>query len=383
MNFEDLSFLRKTLDLAKAWEGFTGENPSVGAVVVKSGKVLSEGVHRGPGKPHAEREAINKAISRFGPDGVRGATLYVSLEPCSTWGRTPPCADLIKEVGITRVVFGTWDPNPKNRKKILALRKSGIELSWPKGHLAKEFERFYRPFDIFVNYGRPFVVVKVAQTLNGFVVDTLGRSKWITSEKTRVLVHRRLRARSSGLMTGVGTVLADDPQLNVRGVKQRNVLLRVIVDPDLRVSIRNQVLLNAGPNLPVLIVISERVGENRVRAFLSALGGKREVIGVLKVKEKKGRLDLREVLQKLRSRMGGMYLLVEAGPNLVSSLFQERLVDRLVVCVSKSLFGGGRNWLELEEIGLENRIYLEGYKIEDLREDIWMEFDVWWNNKTY
>ena len=383
MNSEDKAFLLRSLDIARSWEGFTGENPPVGAILVKDGKVLSEAVHRGPGRPHAEREAIRKAISRFGASDVKGATLYVSLEPCSSWGRTPPCTEIIKEMHIKRVVFGSWDPNPKNRKGVLSLRKRGIELDWPRGRFAKEFERFYRPFDVFINQKRPFVIVKVAQTLNGFIVDGNGHSEWITSMKTRNLVHRRLRRRVSGLMTGIGTILADDPQLNVRGVKQRNILLRIIIDPRLRIPIKSQVLLGANEMLPVLMVISEKVGGKRIRNFLSSLGDKRSVVQVLRVKEENKKLDLSEVLRKVSTRIDGMYLLVEAGPGLVSGLFRAKLVDRMVVCMSKSVIGGGRNWLELKEIALHNRIYLESSLIEDLDRDIWMEFDVCWNNKTY
>ncbi len=383
MNSNDKAFLLRSLDLARSWEGFTGENPPVGAVLVKGNKVLSEAVHRGSGKPHAEREAIRKAISRFGASAVKGATLYVSLEPCSSWGRTPPCTEIIKNTCIKRVVFGSWDPNPKNRKGVLSLLKEGIKLDWPRGNLAKEFKRFYRPFDVFINQKRPFVIVKIAQTLNGFIVDKNGQAKWITSPKTRRLVHCRLRRRVSGLMTGIGTILADDPQLNVRGVGQKNVLLRIILDPELKTPIESQVLKNSNKMLPVLILVSEQVAEKRIRSFISSLKDKGGIVQILKMKEREQKLNLYDVLKEVGRRMNGMYLLVEAGPRLVSDLFRCQLVDRLVVCISKSIIGAGRTWLELEEVGLQNRLRLESRIMEDLGEDIWVEFDVCWDNKTH
>ncbi len=380
MNSEDRAFLLRSLELARRWEGLTGENPSVGALVVRDGKVISEAVHRGPGKAHAERSAIKKAISRFGKTSVEGATLYVSLEPCSSWGKTPPCTEIIREAGISRVVFGCWDPNPKNRKGVLVLRKDGIELDWPKGDLAQEFVRFYRPFDVFVNQGRPAVIVKVAQTLNGLVMDGKGRSRWITSEETRRLVHRRLRSRVSGIMTGIGTILADDPQLNVRGIKQKNRLLRVIVDSQLRTPVNSRVISNAGERLPVMIAVSDRVPGSRIKRFYSRIRNKQDFVEVVKIRKGRNGLDIEEVVKEAGKRMDGFYLLVEAGPTLISGLVEREVVDRLVVCTSKSLIGAGRNWLEIEEIGLDNRIYLDEGKVEDLGKDLWMEFDVRWNN---
>lgn len=230
----DNYFLRETLRLAKKGEGWVNPNPMVGAVIVKNRKVIARGYHHRAGQPHAEIEALRAAKT-----SVKGATLYVNLEPCCHFGKTPPCIDAIIKSGIKRVVFSTLDPNPKvSGKSAKILRKTGIKIS--KGLLTAEARRLNEALFIFYEKHRPFVALKFAASLDGKIAARTGDAKWITNEQARHST-RSLRGKYQGVLVGAGTVLADDPHLGTRIAGKRNPL-RIVLDTTLKIPLTSQVL---------------------------------------------------------------------------------------------------------------------------------------------
>ena len=246
-------YIRRTLRLAARAQGMTSPNPMVGAVIVKNGEILSEDYHRKPGTLHAEALAIATAGKE-----AKGSTLYVNLEPCChTEKRTPPCAKTIIHAGIKRVVIGMTDPNPKvSGKGISELKDAGIEVT--SGVLENEARKLNEAYTKYITTGKPFVTLKVAMTLDGKIATPEGQSKWITGEQARKKVHT-LRSRADAIMTAIGTVKADDPQLTVRMKKGKNPL-RIVIDPNLEIPLHAKILRTPPPTI---IVTRERRGKKR------------------------------------------------------------------------------------------------------------------------
>ncbi len=231
----DEFYIRQTLRLAAKARGMTSPNPMVGALIVKNGIIIAGDFHRKPGTPHAEVLVIEKA-----GENAKGATLYVSLEPCChIEKRTPPCTRSIVNAGIKKVIIGMKDPNPKvSGRGILELQNAGIDVR--SGILEDEAKRLNETYIKYITTGKPFVILKIAMTLDGKIATPEGQSKWITGEKSRKTVHR-LRSRIDAIMTAIGTVKADDPQLTAR-IKGGKNPLRIVIDPNLEMPINANVL---------------------------------------------------------------------------------------------------------------------------------------------
>ncbi len=318
--------MARALALAACGLGTTSPNPPVGAVIVRRGRVVGEGYHRRAGAPHAEA----LALSRAGPR-ARGATLYVTLEPCCHLDkRTPPCVPSIVAGGIMRVVVAVRDPNPKVRGRgLTALRRARLRVDLGVGNA--EAERLLEPYRRLVTSGRPFVTLKVASTLDGKIATARGESRWITSPAARKLVHQ-LRARSDAVLTGSGTVLADNPSLTARaGSAQGHQPLRIVLDPTLRVPLRAKVLRDR--KAPTLIVTTE-TGAAANRAALQKIGAE-----VLVLPSRQGRIQWRALLSEL-GRRGIASLLVEGGAEVNASVLREGVVDRVLVFLAPTLLGG-------------------------------------------
>lgn len=330
--------MRRALRLAA--RGFTAPNPMVGAVLVKDGRVIGEGYHRRAGLPHAEVEALRQA-----GDKARGATLYVTLEPCSHWGRTPPCADALIEAGVRCVYAAMQDPNPLvSGKGFQRLREAGVEV-----YVGVLEEQARHLNEIFVKYhttGMPFVTVKAAMSLDGKIATRTGDSKWITSEPARRLVHR-LRARHDAILVGVDTVLRDDPLLTVRLPRLREPLRRwrVVVDSRLRCSESAQVL--KVEDAPTLIATTASAPPDKV-ARLRERGVEVEVLPALN-----GRVDLFALMQTLAQR-GITGVLCEGGGTLIASLFASQLVDKVIFFYAPRLIGGKDAPTAVEGEGITN-----------------------------
>ncbi len=322
---EDQKWMRLALRLAKKGMGWTSPNPNVGAIVVKSGRVIGKGFHRKFGGPHAEVFALQEAGTE-----ARNATLYVTLEPCSHYGKTPPCADRIIEAGLKRVVVATPDPNPLvNGKGIAKLRKAGIEVTI--GVEADKAKALNAPFFKFVRTGLPFVTLKIAQTIDGKIATPSGDSRWISGKASRRLVHR-WRSQMDAVLVGIGTVLQDDPQLTVRMVRGRNPI-RFVLDPHLRIP-ETAKILNLPDSSKTIVVTGE---ENRKKtAFIQEKGAE-----VLFVPQNRDELfDVTKLLAAVTQK-NILSILVEGGRGVFSAFLKQRAFDRVAVFVAPKIAGAG------------------------------------------
>jgi len=320
--------MRRALRLACQALGDTSPNPLVGAVVVRHGRVVGQGYHRRAGLPHAEVEALRQAGAQ-----ASGAILYVTLEPCNHVGRTPPCVDAVIAAGIRHVVIAMRDPNPlTNGQGIARLRRAGVRVE--TGMLAEEARRLNEPFVKYITRKMPWVIAKVAQSLDGKIATRTGESRWISSVASRQLVHR-LRRQVDGIMVGVNTILRDDPLLSARSSARFARVdrpVKVIVDSHLRTPLSSRCLSASSP-APTMIATTERSPTKRA-SF------ERRGVEVLVVRAVKGRVPLRPVFRELARRHQITSLLIEGGGEVLASALSERLVDRLVWYVAPILIGG-------------------------------------------
>ena len=319
-----VKMMKRALSLARRGVGRTSPNPAVGCLIVRDGEVVGEGWHRKAGAPHAEVHALRRA-----GDMARNADVYVTLEPCSHFGKTPPCADALVEAGVARVFVGMVDPNPLvSGKGIDRLRAAGIEVT--AGIMERECGRINEAFIKHVTTGLPFVILKSAMTMDGKTATASGDSKWITSEKARGYVHK-LRAMVDGIMVGVGTVIADDPQLTCRSAGKRKDPLRIIVDSRLRIPTDARVLhLESDAETLIATVLrqSEKIDE------LRKLG-----IEIISCRERDGRVDLADLFRKLGG-MGIQSLLLEGGRELAGEAVRLGLIDKFLLFYAPKLVCG-------------------------------------------
>ena len=360
---DDERFMERALTLAAKGINTTHPNPRVGCVVVNDGAVVGEGWHRMAGEEHAEIIALGQAGKR-----ARGATLYLTLEPCSHHGRTRPCVHALIKAGIRRAVIAMEDPNPLvNRAGISALRGAGIEVDLGVGkHSAQKLNR---GFCKRILHGRPWVTLKMAVSLDGKTAMASGESQWITGPEARRDAHK-LRAASSAILTGVGTVLRDDPQMTARpqesGEMERQPL-RVILDSNLSTPRQAKILRPPGRAL-----IITTAGNDRDAELLSG-----DAVEVIPCRERAGRIDLQQVMTELADREINE-LMLEAGPRLSGNMLKARLVDQVVIYMAPDLLGndarGMFNIPELETMADKYRL-----KFHDLRmigEDLRLRLDI-------
>ena len=321
----DEQFMLQALDLAASADYHTSPNPMVGAVVVRDGTVVGMGAHMRAGEPHAEVHALNTA-----GDAARGADLYVTQEPCSHVGRTPPCVDAVIAAGVRRVIVGMQDPNPKvDGKGIAALRKAGITVV--TGVLADRARRLNEFFVKHVTTGMPFVTAKFAMSLDGRIATHSGESKWITSDEARAEVHR-LRHAHDAILVGANTVLRDDPNLTTRlpegGGRSP---LRIVVDSRLRIPYEARIFAQESGS--VLLATSDRARGDRLREF------EKRGVPVVVLPAEHGRVGLRDLLRHL-GRQDTISLLIEGGASMHGSAFDQGLVDKVVAFIAPRVIGG-------------------------------------------
>lgn len=315
--------MRRALALARRGLGKTSPNPAVGAVLVRKGRVVGEGWHKQAGGPHAEVVALRGA-------NARGATLYVTLEPCSTWGRTPPCTETIIAAGVKRVVVAARDPNPKhNGRGLKVLRDAGIRVE--AGLLAEEAAGMNEGFNQWITTGMPLVIAKAGMSLDGKIATRTGDAKWITGEAARREGHR-LRARVDAILLGTNTVVRDDPGLTVRHGVRGQQPWRVVIDARGRVPQMAKVFSDAQRRRTLVLTTS--LSSVAWRRFLSGKG-----VDVIVLPQKNGRIDLRAAL-KAFGRRDITSVLVEGGGELLGSLFDAQLVDRVALFYAPIIIGG-------------------------------------------
>jgi len=319
----DERWMRIALDQARKGLGLTRPNPPVGAVVVAGRQFAGAGFHRRAGGPHAEIHALRRAGTR-----ARGATLYVTLEPCSTTGRTPPCTDAIIKAGIRRVVVATLDPNPRHAGRgIKILRRAGIAVA--VGIAAGDARHLVAPFTAWIKQQRPMVTLKMAVTLDGRIADTRGRSRWLSGPTSRAFVQT-LRRHADAIMVGGGTIRADDPSLLPRPAYGRRPL-RVIVSATGSLAPRAKVLCD-GCQSQTVIATTRRCSPALINRML-ACGVTVKVLPTLH-----GHVDLRALMRYL-GRLGILHVLCEGGGHLAGALFKARLVDQLYWVVAPAVLG--------------------------------------------
>lgn len=348
-------YMKRALELAKKGAGHTSPNPMVGCVVVKDGRIVTEGYHERYGEFHAERNALTRC-----EEDLTGAEMYVTLEPCCHQGNTPPCTDIIIERSIGKVYVGSMDPNPKVAGKgVKILQEHGIEVE--TGVLEKECLALNEIFFYYITTGIPYVAMKYAMTLDGKIASCTGDSKWVTGETARHHVHE-LRKQYSAILAGIGTVLADDPMLNCR-IEEGVDPVRVVCDSSLRIPLSSQLVKTAG-DIPVIVAYAKENPEKE-KALLQA--------GVELISAgRDGRVDLAVLMRELGKRKIDS-VLVEGGGAIHGSLLKSGLVQKIYCYLAPKLIGGREAGSPVEGDGfsrMKDALPVKEMEILPLGEDI-------------
>ena len=360
MNSRD--YMLRAITLAKLGNGYTAPNPMVGAVIVKNGRIIGEGYHKKCGGLHAERNAFASLT-----ENAEGAEMYVTLEPCCHYGRTPPCTEAVIEHKISKVYIGSRDPNPlvsgKGAKK---LRENGIEVI--EDFMREECDALNPVFFHYITTGMPYAVMKYAMTLDGKIAAYTGRSQWITGSAAREHVHS-LRGTYSAVLAGIGTVLADDPMLNCR-IENAHQPLRVVADSNLRIPVDSR-LCQTAEEYPLLIACT-RCDEQKKNA-LEALGAE-----VVVLPERNGHTDLNALMKYLAQKQISS-VLIEGGGELNYSALESGIVSHVCAYIAPKLMGGRTAKTPVSGIGAEhpdNAALLKNRRITPLGDDILLEYDI-------
>jgi len=327
----DTVLMNHALGLARRGLGRVAENPAVGALIVKQGRILGRGWTQPGGRPHAETRALHQATEIYGADDVKGATAYVTLEPCAHKGKTGPCVEALIEAGVSKVVTAMTDPDPRTAGQGHArLRAAGIEVI--EGVCEAEARSLNEGFVTRITQGRPLVALKIATSLDGKIATTKGDSQWITGAEARHRAHL-MRARMDGLLVGSGTALADDPNLTCRvpGLEDRSPL-RIVMDGRLRLPL-TYTLVKTAKEVPTLLVTLKGADKDRIKAYEQA------GVGILQIDaDGAGRPDVILMLKALGER-GLNRLMVEGGSHLAGSLLRAGVVDRIAWFRAASVMG--------------------------------------------
>ena len=325
-------YMKRALSLAARVKGKTSPNPMVGAVIVNQGRVVGEAYHQQAGKPHAEILALHQAGPR-----ARGGVLYVTLEPCChSHKRTPPCVPLLIQSGLTQVCVAMADPNPQvSGQGIHMLKRAGLQVSI--GVLEDEAQQLNAVYRYWITTGRPFVILKGAMTLDGKIATRTGQSKWITGDQSRKDVHR-IRSQVDAVMVGIGTVLADNPELSVRGSKETTVArkgrqpVRVVLDSRLRIPLKAKILQWVHEQ-PTIVCTTVQASPKKIQTL------REQDVQVWVLPQKKGRVSLKASLTQLGTK-GISSVLLEGGSTLNASALHEGLVNQVRLYVAPLLMGG-------------------------------------------
>jgi diaminohydroxyphosphoribosylaminopyrimidine deaminase/5-amino-6-(5-phosphoribosylamino)uracil reductase len=352
-------FMKRAIELAKKGAGWTNPNPLVGAVIVKDGEIIGEGWHEKIGGLHAERNALKNCQK-----SPKGAEIYVTLEPCCHYGKTPPCTEALIENGIGKVYVGNLDPNPKVAGKgIQILRDHGIEVV--TGVMEEECSKLNDIFFHYIKEEIPYVALKYAMTMDGKIATSAGESQWITGETAREHVHQ-LRHRYAAIMVGIGTVLADDPMLNAR-VENGHDPVRVICDSNLRIPTECQIVKTAGKIPTIIATLSEDAKKTEQLEKAGCL--------VWKPKEAGGHIDLRNLFEMLhREEIDSV--LVEGGGILNEAVIKSGCVSKAYVYIAPKIFGGSKAKTPVEGDGIskiKDALYLKDLTCRMLGDDILLE----------
>ncbi|MBU5426844.1 bifunctional diaminohydroxyphosphoribosylaminopyrimidine deaminase/5-amino-6-(5-phosphoribosylamino)uracil reductase RibD [Tissierella pigra] len=358
----NIDYMSRALELAKEGIGYTNPNPLVGAVIVKDNRIIGEGYHKVYGSHHAEINAFLNAN-----EDVKDATMYINLEPCSHHGKTPPCTKTIIEKGIKKVIIGLKDPNPiVSGRGVQTLEEAGIEVVI--GILEEEGKKLNEIFIKYITTKFPFVIMKTAMTLDGKIATYTNESKWITGELSRKYVHE-LRHRVTGIMVGIGTVLADDPSLTTRLEDSKCCdPIRIIVDSSAQIPLEAKVL-NLESDAGTIIAVTEKANKEKIK-MLEKKGAE-----VIVTPSKEGRVDLSLLMKKLGKRNIDSILL-EGGSELNYAALEEGIVDKVNVFIAPKIIGGNTAKTPIGGQGkayIREAIELERLDFHRFGEDIMVE----------
>ena len=354
----DARHLQRAIELASRARGQTSPNPIVGAVVVKDGRVIGEGITQRPGEQHAETMALDAC-----EENTAGATLYVSLEPCCHQGRTPPCTDAILSAGIARVVIASDDPTPKAAGRGPGiLRDEGVRVDFVDGDIGDAARMLNQPFRKHARAGRPLVVFKSAMTLDGKVATRTGDSQWISGEASRARAHR-WRAESDAVAVGIGTALADDPRLTARIEGVARQPRRVVFDSEARLPLDSQLVREVG-DVPLIVVCSRAASRTSVQALESA------GVDVIVVTGENEGARVEHALDELGAR-DIQSLLLEGGPHLAGAFLEAGEIDEARIFVAPLMLGGAKAKTAVEGMGVSEiaggarALAIEAERLED------------------
>lgn len=367
-------YMRRAIELAKKGSGHVNPNPLVGAVIVRDGEIIGEGYHECYGQLHAERNAIANAKKRG--NSLEGSTIYVTLEPCCHYGKTPPCTEAIIEEKIARVVVGSDDPNPLvSGKGFQMLREKGIEVI--PHFLKEECDAMNYVFFHYIRTGTPYVAMKYAMTMDGKIACYTGDSKWVTGEESRAHVQT-LRNHYKGIMAGIGTVLADDPMLNCRIEGGRDPI-RIIADSHLRIPMDSQLVRTAGQQ-PLIVACLPDADEEKVAQLQEKGVEVLRIPGVTTAditEEQKEVISLPVLMKELGARkIDG--ILLEGGGQLNESALQAGIVDRIYCYIAPKIFGGAQAKTPVEGQGLTRAADAWQFKrigMQEFGQDILLEYE--------
>ncbi len=378
MNIQDKQYMLRAIELAAKGGGWTNPNPNVGAVIVKDGRIIGEGYHERCGQLHAERNAFANLT-----EDASGATIYVTLEPCCHYGKTPPCTEAIIEHNIARVVIGSRDPNPLVAGKgAKLLREKGIVVE--EDFMREECDKLNAIFFHHITTGKPYVAMKYAMTLDGKIATRTGASKWITGDKAREHVHTK-RSRYAAILAGIGTVLADDPMLNAR-IDNAHQPVRVIVDTSLRIPMDSNIVKSVGEYKTIVACKSLEQSDKQIekKNQLEELG-----ITVVELPLVDGHVSLKSLMEYLASQgLDSVY--IEGGGQIHESALKEGIVNHVYAYVAPKIFGGSEAKTPVEGVGVSvpdecAKLILADTSV--LGEDILLEYevkggmnDVYWNS---
>lgn len=343
--------MKLALELAKKGIGRVHPNPMVGAVIVKDGKILGQGYHKKCGEGHAEVNAFKDAEEKN--ENVEGAEMYVTLEPCSHFGKTPPCADKIIEKKISKVFIGTLDPNPLVAGRgVKKLKDAGIYVEY--GILESECYKLNEVFMKYIVKKEPFVVMKTGMSLDGKIATYSGESKWITEEKSRENVHN-LRNELTGIMVGINTVLKDNPQLTCRVNGGRNPI-RIIVDSTLKIPIDCKIV-NTAKEVETIIATTDKANLDKINSLED------KGVKIIVVPSKNGKVNLKELMTIL-GKLKIDSILLEGGGTLNFSALEEGIVDKVKIYIAPKIIGGKDSKTPIEGKGIDN--LKDAFKITNL-----------------
>ena len=355
--------MKLALELAKKGIGIVHPNPMVGAVIVKDGKILGQGYHKKCGEGHAEVNAFKDAEEKN--ENVEGAEMYVTLEPCSHFGKTPPCADKIIEKKISKVFIGTLDPNPLVAGRgVKKLKDAGIYVEY--GILESECYKLNEVFMKYIVKKEPFVVMKTGMSLDGKIATYSGESKWITEEKSREDVHN-LRNELTGIMVGINTVLKDNPQLTCRVNGGRNPI-RIIVDSTLKIPIDCKIV-NTAKEVETIIATTDKANLDKINSLED------KGVKIIVVPSKNGKVNLKELMTIL-GKLKIDSILLEGGGTLNFSALEEGIVDKVKIYIAPKIIGGKDSKTPIEGKGIDNlkdAFKITNLSVSTIKEDILVE----------